>query len=432
MAQLATNNAYSLIPSAVSSSATSITLATGKGSLFPTLGANDYFYATLVDVSGNFEIVKATARVGDVLTVVRAQQNTIALSFPANSRIELRVTAIALDTGLLSVRDYGAKGDGVTDDTAAIQAAINAAATNSKTISVPAGTYRITSTLYIPHSNVRLLGEGFVKDPYSQSAGNFIDASGTVFLWGGSAGGTMVHVGWVNGTSTRKVVGVGIDGIALNGNSSAGIGLYILSSNSGRYTNLCIENCVGSAALYMTTTTYTIPYSGSPNNQENYFCNVIIEVSGATNGIYLGSDIAVSTAGLGNTSCNTFINTVIRYAGTRTTVATTTTTGTAATGALSITVTSATGIAAGQNVVGTNIPPGAIVTADYVAGSTTVPITPPPTAIVSAGTSVTFNNIVGDAVVFEASDSNTFYHLRCIRLTSNYVMRLDLLAQYLA
>lgn len=48
----------------------------------------------------------------------------------------------------ISVLDYGATGNGTTDDTAAIQAAINAAmANNSLTISVPAGTYKITAPL---------------------------------------------------------------------------------------------------------------------------------------------------------------------------------------------------------------------------------------------------------------------------------------------
>jgi len=93
MVQLATNNAYALVPGAVSSVATSITIETGKGTLFPIVGTGDYFYATLVDVVGNSEIIKATARAGDVLTVLRAQQGTLALPFPANSRIELRVTA---------------------------------------------------------------------------------------------------------------------------------------------------------------------------------------------------------------------------------------------------------------------------------------------------------------------------------------------------
>lgn len=45
----------------------------------------------------------------------------------------------------VNVQEYGAIGDGITDDTAAIQAAINASA--NRTIYVPAGTYLISDTL---------------------------------------------------------------------------------------------------------------------------------------------------------------------------------------------------------------------------------------------------------------------------------------------
>jgi len=48
---------------------------------------------------------------------------------------------------VFNVLDYGAVGDGTTDSTSAIQAAINAAAVNGGTVFIPAGTYICTSTL---------------------------------------------------------------------------------------------------------------------------------------------------------------------------------------------------------------------------------------------------------------------------------------------
>jgi hypothetical protein len=87
------NNAVSVVPLSINDSQTSIDLYTGTGTLFPTLGVDDYFYATISSVANAYEVVKVTARATDTLTVERAQEGTTALSFPAGSRIELRVTA---------------------------------------------------------------------------------------------------------------------------------------------------------------------------------------------------------------------------------------------------------------------------------------------------------------------------------------------------
>lgn len=87
------NNATTTTVGLLSSTATTIVVASGMGALFPTLGASDYFKATLQDTNNNFEIVKVTARADDTMTVVRGQDGTLAIPFPANSRFELRVLA---------------------------------------------------------------------------------------------------------------------------------------------------------------------------------------------------------------------------------------------------------------------------------------------------------------------------------------------------
>ncbi len=87
------NNAFGTLAAGINSSATSITLTTGQGARFSSLGAGDYFYATLIDTSNNLEIVKCTARSGDVLTVTRAQEGTSARAYSTGDRIEIRITA---------------------------------------------------------------------------------------------------------------------------------------------------------------------------------------------------------------------------------------------------------------------------------------------------------------------------------------------------
>lgn len=66
-----------------------------------------------------------------------------------------------LTAKVYNVRAYGARGDGTTDDTAAIQAAIDAACTaGGGTVLLPVGTYKTTDRLDVYASGVHLRGDG--------------------------------------------------------------------------------------------------------------------------------------------------------------------------------------------------------------------------------------------------------------------------------
>lgn len=104
---LFSNNAATFSAGYISSTDTSLTVDTGTGVLFPSIaeGSGDYFYITIVDLNGNFEIVKVIDRAEDTFTIVRAQDNTEAISFPQGSSVEQRVTAASLNDLVTTITD---------------------------------------------------------------------------------------------------------------------------------------------------------------------------------------------------------------------------------------------------------------------------------------------------------------------------------------
>lgn len=97
MSALFKNNATALLAASISTSGTTLVLAAGTGIKFPVLTGSDFFYGTIYDAAGNYEIVKVTARSADSLTVVRAQEGTVALAFSSGDAFAQRVTAATLN-----------------------------------------------------------------------------------------------------------------------------------------------------------------------------------------------------------------------------------------------------------------------------------------------------------------------------------------------
>jgi hypothetical protein len=108
------DNISTLVASTVAPGDTTIAVSTATGSSFPSPSyPTSQLAVTIEDVSGNFEVVYVSGISGDNLTVIRAQEGTIAQNFATGSRVEMRVTSGVLASFL---QKHG--GDTLTNSTA--------------------------------------------------------------------------------------------------------------------------------------------------------------------------------------------------------------------------------------------------------------------------------------------------------------------------
>ncbi|HWR49914.1 MAG TPA: right-handed parallel beta-helix repeat-containing protein [Bryobacteraceae bacterium] len=121
---------------------------------------------------------------------------------------------------MLDVREYGAKGNGVADDTAAVQAALTAAGVVNGTVVFPPGTYLAHSGLTVP-DNVTVLGTGgtITTDAYIFlfTPGSHVTIRDLNFSTAVANGGWIV---WAAQNSTHVVV----EGNRATGNFQALVG----------------------------------------------------------------------------------------------------------------------------------------------------------------------------------------------------------------
>lgn len=132
----------------------------------------------------------------------------------------------------LSVRMFGAKGDGVTDDTSAIQKALDFCAANSYSLYFPAGSYLITSTINL-RARVSLFGD------WGGMPWNGLFPKGTRIVWGGAISSVIL--------SGFGVSGIRISGVSIDGGSISGCtGILWDSVNAPVSTGLAVDY----AAIY--------------------------------------------------------------------------------------------------------------------------------------------------------------------------------------
>lgn len=98
MAVLLSNNARSLLAASITVSDTMVRVRAGHGDRFPNpTNVGDWFPLTLEDANGAIEIMKATSRSGDIITVQRGAESTQPRAFNTGDAVEHRVTAAALE-----------------------------------------------------------------------------------------------------------------------------------------------------------------------------------------------------------------------------------------------------------------------------------------------------------------------------------------------
>jgi hypothetical protein len=149
---------------------------------------------------------------------------------------------------VVSVKDFGAVGDGVADDTAAIQAAIGRAISiGGARVYLPKGTYKVTSTIAWKEDNITLVGDGGAVDGNVAFVGGMtaaINSLATRLLWAGSAGGTILQISPYPDDGTQPpVVGGGLVDIAIDGDSIAGYGIDLRSLRYSRFENVSVMRC---------------------------------------------------------------------------------------------------------------------------------------------------------------------------------------------
>lgn len=87
------NNALSKLAQVLLPGQTTLTVQSGTGALFPSPSGGDYFKLTVEDRrTQQIEVMHCTGRAGDVLTVVRAQEDMTAQSFLVDATVSNRFT----------------------------------------------------------------------------------------------------------------------------------------------------------------------------------------------------------------------------------------------------------------------------------------------------------------------------------------------------
>ena len=145
----------------------------------------------------------------------------------------------------INVLDYGAAGDGVTDDTGALQAAIAAAAPSSaptgNTVFLPAGAYRVSSSLVVP-PGLALVGTGW-NTPGSQAN---VFAGTWIYVRAGADFSPVVVSG--SGGAVRNLA-FNVPDQSTSGAPARAEPMIVVTANNALLEDICLYNPFGGIFL---------------------------------------------------------------------------------------------------------------------------------------------------------------------------------------
>ncbi len=171
------------------------------------------------------------------------------------------------DVRIAGVQRYGAVGNGVADDTAAIQAAISALPAAGGTVYLPAGTYKLTDPLSL-RSNLTLVGDGDGATVVRQTAAN-----------------------------KNAMTGSALNRVAIQG-------IYFAGTGAGTGSGLVLAKGANAATPYVSLRDVSFESFGQDGVAvENPIVSTFERVIGVTNGRY-GINLYGQVAGAAGTSCS--------------------------------------------------------------------------------------------------------------------------------
>lgn len=144
-------------------------------------GVNDTAYVNqqIAAVYADFANTSNTAK-GDALVGFKQSNSAGVLTGAVGKTVHQKLQE------LVSVKDFGAVGDGTTDDTAAIQAAVNyVCSTNISSLFFPFGSgerYKLSSTIIVPRANIALIGNAGLSWTPNNTGYIFSNVSGLTFF----------------------------------------------------------------------------------------------------------------------------------------------------------------------------------------------------------------------------------------------------------